>query len=149
MKTCEKKSVQRLRFFASEQLAMVCVALAVCCVAGAQQGKNAPYKESVTGHYEGSAKNKAGDVIAVSIDLTDKKGALSGTINSSHGDFPITGGTHQGETLTIEFEAGSAGTISVHITGEGLVGTWTAGDDGGTVDVKRVAAPEGDAKGKS
>src|SRR4051812_32529473 len=123
MKTSDKKLVQRRRLFASEECVLGYVVVALCCVAGAQQGRNAPYKKSVTGHYEGSAKNKAGDVITVSIDLTDKEGTLSGTINSSHGNFPITGGTHQGESLTIEFEAGSAGTISVHITGEGLVGT--------------------------
>jgi len=124
--------------------------LALCFVTQAQQGKNAPAKASLTGRYEGTAKNKAEEVITVSIDLTEKEGALSGTINSSRGDFPITGGSHQRETVTIEFDAGGGtGAISVRISDDRLVGTWNAGDDGGPVDVKKIAAQEGGSKGKS
>lgn len=123
--------------------------VALCFVAQAQQDKSAPAKASLTGRYEGTAKNKAEEVITVSIDLTEKEGALSGTINSSHGDFPITGGSHQGETVTIEFDAGGPGTISARLTDDRLVGTWSAGEDGGPLDVKKVAAQEGGPKGKS
>lgn len=113
----------------------------------AQQHKTAP---SVTGHYEGSAKNNAGEVITVAIDLTEKDGALTGTINSSHGDFAITGGSHQGEAVTIEFGAGDvSGTISLHRDKDSLAGTWTAGDDGGSFEVKKVAAKEDPPKGRS
>ena len=72
-----------------------CLMVALCFVAQAQQDKSASAKTSLTGRYEGTAKNKAEEVITVSIDLTEKEGALSGTINSSHGDFPITGGSRQ------------------------------------------------------
>jgi hypothetical protein len=123
--------------------------LALCFVAQAQQDKSAPAKASVTGRYEGSAKNKAEEVITVAIDLTEKEGALSGTIQSSHGDFPITGGSHQAEAVTIEFDAGGPGTISLHIADDKLVGTWSMGEDGGPLDVKKVAAQEGGAKDKS
>jgi hypothetical protein len=123
--------------------------LALCFVAQAQQDKGAPAKASLTGRYEGSAKNKAEQVITVSIDLTEKEGALSGTIHSSHGDFPITGGSRREQTATIEFDAGGPGAISAHITDDKLVGTWSAGDDGGSVDVKKVPAQAGGAKGKS
>jgi hypothetical protein len=132
----------------AECLAMVCLVAASCCVAQAQQGKGAPAKASVTGRYEGTAKNKAGDVITVSIDLTEAEGALSGTIKSSHGDFTITGGSHQGETVTLEFDAGGPGTISLRMNEDRLVGTWTAGEDGGRLDVKRVAAQDA-PQGKS
>lgn len=118
--------------FAAEAWFIACLMLATCCVAQAQQNKdkNAPAKASLTGRYEGTAKNKADEDITVAFDLTEKEGALSGTINSSHGDFPITGGSHQGEAVTIEFDAGGPGTISMRITDDRLVGTWTAGDDG-------------------
>lgn len=69
--------------------------LALCLVAQAQQNKSAPAKASWTGRYEGSARNKAEETITVAIELTEKEGALSRTIHSSHGDFPITGGSHQ------------------------------------------------------
>ena len=134
----------------SARMPVLGLVLAMACVALAQQGKNGSAKTDLTGRYEGSAKNKAEDVITVSIDLTEKEGALSGTINSSHGDFPITGGAHKGDAVTIEFDAnGSGGTISLHMAEDKLIGTWSAGDDGGALDVKRVAAQEGGAKGKS
>jgi hypothetical protein len=135
--------------FVAQFWCIACLMLALCCAAQGQQGKGAPAKTSLTGRYDGTAKNKAEEVLTVSIDLTEKEGALSGTINSSHGDFPITGGSRQGETVTIEFDAGGPGTISARIADDRLVGTWSAGQDGGPVDVKKVAAPEGGAKGKS
>jgi hypothetical protein len=115
----------------------------------AQQAKTTASGASVTGHYEGSAKNKAEDEITVALELTEKDGALSGTINSSHGDFAITGGSHKGDAVTIEFDAGSPGTISMTMNNDRMVGTWTAGEDGGAIDVKK-AAPKPDApKGKT
>jgi hypothetical protein len=116
--------------------------------AKAQQAKSGPAKASVSGHYEGAAKNKAEEVITVAIDLTEKEGALSGMIHSSHGDFPITGGSRQGEAVTIQFDAGGPGTISLRLAEDKLVGTWTTGEDGGSVDVKKVVTQEG-AKDKS
>jgi hypothetical protein len=130
--------------------AIGCFMLALCFVTQAQQGKGTPAKTSLTGHYEGSAQNKAEEVITVSFDLTEKDGALSGVIHSSHGDFPIVGGSHQGETVKIEFDAnGPTGTISLKATDDRLVGTWSTGDDGGPVDVKRVAPQDSGSKGKS
>jgi hypothetical protein len=117
------------------------------CIAGAQQGKS---KADLTGRYEGTAKNGAGEIITVTLDLAEKEGAVSGTISSSHGDFPITSGSHQGKTVTLQFDAqGTSGTISLEASEDKLVGTWSAGDDGGPVDVKRAAAQEGGGKGKT
>ena len=136
-------------------LLVALITLAACCVTLAQQSKSAPAKTSLTGHYEGSAKNSAQDDITVALDLTDKDGALSGMIRSSHGDFTITGGSRDGDAVKLEFDAnGTTGTISLHLTEDKLVGSWSAGDDGGPLDVKRVAAqPDAqkpdDQKGKS
>jgi hypothetical protein len=140
---------ERGRIFVAARWCLAGVMLALCFMAQAQQDKSAPAKAPLTGRYEGSAKNKAEEVITVAIDLTEKEGALSGTIHSSHGDFPITGGSHQAEAVTIEFDAGGPGTISVRLTGDKLVGTWSAGDDGGSLEVKKAAAQAGGAKGKS
>src|SRR5580765_8525998 len=89
------------RTLALERLLIVCLVLSLSCVALAQQAKSGSAKAAVTGHYEGTAKNKAEDVITVALDLTEKDGALSGMIRSSHGDFNISGGTHQGDAVTI------------------------------------------------
>jgi len=150
MSMSQKNVAKPGRIFVAAPWCLACLMLALCFVAQAQQDKSASAKKSLTGHYDGTAKNKAEDVITVAIELTEKEGVLSGTINSSHGDFPITGGSREGEAITIEFDAGgSTGTISARLTDDKLVGTWTAGDDGGPVDLKKAAAPEGGAKGKS
>lgn len=143
------KIAKRGRKFVAAQWCFAGAMLALCLVAQAQQNKRAPAKASLTGRYEGSARNKAEEIITVAIELTEKEGALSGTIHSSHGDFPITGGSHQAGAVTIEFDAGGPGTISLHIAEDKLVGTWSMGEDGGSLEVKRAAAQEGGAKDKS
>jgi hypothetical protein len=135
-----------------ERMLILCLVfiLASLCVAAAQQGKNSAAKRSATGHYEGTAKNRAEEVINVTLDLTEKEGAMSGMIRSSHGDFPITGGTHHGEEVTLEFDAGGpTGTLTLKTAEDKLAGTWSAGDDGGPVEVKKVAAQQDTPKGKS
>jgi len=129
---------------------ILCMMLGLCAFAGAQQGKSAPAKSDLTGHYEGAAKNGAGEVITVTFDLTEKDGAMSGMIHSSHGDFTVTGGSHHGEEVSLEFDAGGpVGTISLKISKDKLAGTWSAGEDGGPVEVKKAAAQEEAPKGKS
>jgi hypothetical protein len=146
----QKNFAKANRTLADGRLLILCLMLGLCCVALAQQGKTGPAKTNSTGRYEGTAKNKAEDVITVTLDLTEKEGALSGEIQSSHGNFTITGGSRQGDEVTINFDAGgSPGTLSLRLTEDKLVGTWVAGDDGGPVDVKRAAAAAGGAKGKS
>ena len=81
----QKNVVKLGRIFVATRWCIAFVMLALCFVAQAQQDKSAPAKPSLTGRYEGSAKNKAEEVITVAIDLTEKEGTLSGTIHSSHG----------------------------------------------------------------
>jgi len=146
----QKNLAKLRRLSAIELLTIACLVLSLCFIAQAQQDKKAPAKPTLTGRYDGTAKNKGEEVITVSLDLTDKDGALSGMINSSHGDFSIVGGSHEGDTVTIEFDTGGpTGILSLHLVDDRLVGTWTAGDDGGPLDVKKVAAPQGGSKDKS
>jgi len=125
------------------QMLIVSLIIAPLSVAAAQQQKKAPAKDSVTGTYQGTAKNNAQDVIQLTLELTEKDGAMSGMIRSDHGDFTITGGSHKGEDVTLEFNAGGpTGTINLKFADDKLSGTWSAGDDGGPVDVKKVAGQE-------
>lgn len=127
---------------------IVCFMLAFCSAALAQNAKGA--KPDLTGRYEGSAKNNAGETIQVTLELTEKEGAMSGMIRSDHGDFTITSGTHHGGEVTLQFDAGGpTGTISLKTAEDKLTGTWSAGDDGGPVEVKRAAAQAGGDKAKS
>ena len=124
--------------------------LALCSVTIAQNTKPAPAKSDVTGHYEGLAKNAAGEDIHVALDLTERDGAITGMINSDQGNFPITGGSHKADTVTLEFDAqGTTGAIQLQQSEDKLTGNWTAGDDGGPVDVKKAAAQAQNPKDKS
>jgi hypothetical protein len=128
----------------------LCVVSALPVAASADEGKKNAAKSELTGRYEGTAKDNTDQLITVTLDLTEKDGAITGTISSSHGDFTISKGSLQGDTVTLEFDAdGTDGTISLKRTDDKLVGTWTAGEQGGPVDVKKVAAQQAPPKGKS
>ena len=149
MRGCEKKLVRTEHAFNGRML-VVCLILVPLCVAVAQQDKKAPAKDPVNGHYAGTAKNRAEETIQVTFDLTEKEGVMSGMIRSDHGDFTITGGSHKGEDVTLEFDAnGGTGTINLKLAEDKLSGTWSTGEDGGPVEVKKVAAQEETPKGKS
>ena len=146
----QKNFAKAGRVFSNGRLLVSCLMLVLCCVALAQQGKSGAGKANSTGRYEGTAKNKAEDVITVTLDLTEKDGALSGEIQSSHGNFTITGGSRKGDAVMVDFDAGgSPGILSLRLTEDKPVGTWSAGDDGGPVEVKKASAQDGGAKGKS
>jgi hypothetical protein len=116
---------------------------------GFGQGKSTA-KAALAGHYEGTAKNRVDEVITVNFDLAEKDGAVTGMIRSSHGDFTITGGSHKGDDVTLEFDAGGpVGTISLKMAEDKLSGNWSVGDDGGPVEVKRAAAQQEAPKEKS
>lgn len=123
--------------------------VAPLCVATAQQGKKTPAKASLTGKYEGTAKIGEQETVQVTLELTEQEGAMSGMIRSDHGDFTITGGTHKGNDVTLEFDAGGpTGVITLKLADDKLSGTWSAGEQGGPVEVKKVAAQD-QAKQKS
>jgi hypothetical protein len=128
----------------AQWMLIVCLLVAPLCVASGPQGKNGSAKGAVTGRYEGTAKNAAGDIITVSIELTDKDGAISGIIHSDHGDFNITSGTHKGDDVRLEFDTngGPSGTILLKLAEDKLSGTWSAGEDGGSLEVKKAAGQE-------
>ena len=50
---------------------MACMVAALSLSAMAQKDKSAEAKSDVTGHYEGTAKNNAGEVIMVAFDLAE------------------------------------------------------------------------------
>ena len=124
----------------AQRILVLCLVLAPLCISLAQQDKNAP--KGVNGRYEGTAKNAAGDIITLAFELTEKDGAMSGMIRSDHGDFTITGGSHKGEDVRLEFDTGGGptGTILMKLAEDKMSGTWSAGEDGGSVEVKKAAA---------
>ena len=143
MKSSYRKTVAPALMTTAQRMLILCLVLAPLCIAAAQQGKNASPK-GVNGRYEGTAKNAAGDILTVAFELTEKDGAMSGMIRSDHGDFTITGGSHKGEDVRLEFDTGGGptGTILLKVAEDKMSGTWSAGEDGGPVEVKKAAAQE-------
>ena len=124
------------------QILVLCFILAFIGGTAAQDKKTST-KSAVNGQYQGTAKNRAEETIQVTFELAEKEGVMSGMIRSDHGDFTITGGSHKGDDVTLEFDAGGpTGTITLKLAEDKLSGTWSAGDDGGPVEVKRVSAQE-------
>ncbi len=140
------RNLPRLHF----TLFTLCLVLALPTLLLAQKDKTAPAKADLTGRYEGSAKNSQQADITVALELTEKDGAITGMIKSSHGDFTITGGTHQGDEVTLDFDTGGpTGTMSLKIAGDKLSGAWSAGDDAGPIEVTKAAEKDEAPKGKS
>jgi Family of unknown function (DUF5694) len=101
-------------------------------------------RSTITGpveHYEGTAVGSDNEEFKVDIDLGESAGVLSGEIVSSYGTFAITGGTRNGDSITIRFDVnGDVGTVTGEFSGGRLVGTYSAGGQSGTVDVHRLSA---------
>ena len=138
-----KKLARLTQIMPLHRMLVLCVILALIGGAVAQQDKKAAAKGTVNGHYQGTAKNRAEETIQVTFELAEKEGAMSGMIRSDHGDFTITGGSHKGDDVTLEFDAGGpTGTITLKLAEDKMSGTWSAGDDGGPVEVKRVSSQD-------
>jgi len=132
-----------------ERILMVCLVLALPVMERAQD-KGAPTNSNLTGRYEGAAKNSQQADITVALELTEKDGAVTGMIRSSHGDFTITGGTHKGNDVTLDFDTGGpVGTMTLKMDGDKMAGSWAAGDDEGPIEVKKAPAQADAPKGKS
>lgn len=143
MKMSFKRTAAPALMTTAQRMLVLCFMLVPLCLAHGQQAKNGAAK-GVNGRYEGSAKNAAGDIITLSFELTEKDGTMTGMIHSDHGDFTITGGSHRGDDMRLEFDTGGgpSGTILLKVAEDKLSGTWRAGEDGGSVEVKKAAAPE-------
>ncbi|HLV87294.1 MAG TPA: DUF5694 domain-containing protein [Candidatus Sulfotelmatobacter sp.] len=114
--------------------------LSLLAVAQPTPRRQAENKSSAaTEHYEGSATNNEQESIPVTIDLAESAGAFSGQIISSYGTFAITGGTRDGDSVTLHFDVnGDTGTITARLADGHLAGTYTAGNQSGSVDVQKT-----------
>lgn len=103
-----------------------------------RQVENRP--TGATDHYEGTATGSDQESIPVTIDLSENGGAFSGEIVSSYGTFAITGGSRAGDTVTIQFDMnGETGSVTGNLTNGRLLGTYTAGNQTGSVDVHKTS----------
>jgi hypothetical protein len=114
------------------------VLLLVAFVAAAQP------QASLTGKYEGMAKDDSGQQGKVSLDLVEDSGKYSGTFTTVKGSFKILKGQRANDTLTLEIEkpVDKAGIMSLKKSAEGLVATFTEAGRNVTIDFRKAAADD-------
>lgn len=96
--------------------------------------------EAVAGAWEGLSKGTNGE-LPVKVDLKYANGAFAGAVGTPWMVVAITGGTLQGDTLTLSLEVeGTAGTLTAKLQDGTLAGTWQVGAESGTVVLSRPAA---------
>jgi len=99
---------------------------------------------SLTGKYEGMAKDDAGQQQKVTLDLVEDAGKYSGTLTTAKGSFKILKGQMANETLTLEIEkpGGTSGAMAFKKSAAGLVATFTEAGKPVTIDFRKAAADE-------
>ncbi|MGD0629042.1 MAG: hypothetical protein ABR987_06810 [Terracidiphilus sp.] len=123
--------------------AVVAIALAACSTSGSGQLACNPHVPA--GHFEGTANSRQGGKVDVSFNLTCDNGNYSGSLVSPAGTYIYRGSSIQDDQfgknhLHFEFESGGD-KIGIDALFEGAVlrGTFTATEDGGTVELRRTA----------
>ncbi len=104
----------------------------------------APTAEAVAGAWEGLSRGTNGE-LPVKVDLKYVNGAFAGVVGTPWMVVSITGGSLQGDTLTLSLEVeGTSGTLTARLQDGTLAGSWQVGAETGTVVLSRPAVPAGD-----
>ncbi|HKP87482.1 MAG TPA: hypothetical protein VJZ26_15375 [Blastocatellia bacterium] len=97
--------------------------------------------DSISGKYQGVAKSDQIGDIAITVDLKNDNGKLSGKIDSAQGSFAITSGTFADGKLSMKFDAGgNVGTVDATVSGDKISGKWEIGGQGGPLELKKADA---------
>jgi hypothetical protein len=121
--------------------AMLLIVSTVASAATSNTRQTAQTASPVVGKYEGVAKGQAVGEIAITVELKEVGGKLSGSIDTPQGALPITSANFADGKLTLKFDAGgNEGTVTAQIAGDKIVGNWEMGGETGTIELKRVVA---------
>jgi len=97
--------------------------------------------DPVAGSYEGVAKSEALGDIPIKVDLKNKGGKLSGSIDTPQGAAQITDGSYADGRVTLKFDAGgNEGTVTAQLKDDKIVGNWTLAGQTGTLELKKAGA---------
>ena len=97
--------------------------------------------DPLSGKFEGTARSSTLGDMAVTLELLNKTGKVSGKLESPHGVGTIKEGTFDAGKIAIKFDfAGDEGVITGQLKGDSINGDWSVGGVGGAVELKRVAA---------
>ncbi|HLG13338.1 MAG TPA: hypothetical protein VJH03_02290 [Blastocatellia bacterium] len=96
---------------------------------------------SISGKYEGVAKNASIGELPLTVEIKNDNGKISGKIDSPQGPAPITSGTYADGKLTLKFDAGGTeGTVTAKFADGKITGEWELGGQTGTLELKQVGA---------
>ena len=122
--------------------AAIFVLLIVSLTVAAQPATNSP-QASLTGKYEGMAKNETGEQ-KVTLDLVEDAGKYSGTLTTAQGSFKILKGQMANGVLTLDIEkpGGSSGQMSFKKNGDVLAASFTEAGKTVNIDFRKAAADD-------
>lgn len=103
--------------------------------------------ENISGSYEGTAETQSNGTLPLRVDIKDDKGKLTGEIKSPVGNFPIDSGSYEKGKVTLNFPVESVtGVITGDYKDGRITGSFSAGNEGGKIDLKKKE-PEKPAEG--
>lgn len=135
--------MKNLKFMTRTFLCLQVSALTILLVPMIALGQNtngANQKTSLTGKYEGTAKAPSGDV-RLTLDLVDEAGKFSGRITTSANVYEVIKGQLVDGLLSLELQGKeTSGKLAVWQKDSKLVGSLTARDETGAIELVKVAA---------
>ena len=136
-----------------KSLKIVIGALALVCLfaltAAAQETKPAPDTKdtpetkptadaNISGSYEGTAETQGNGTLPLRVEIKDDKGKLTGEIKSPVGDFAIESGSYEKGKVALNFKVEDVvGAITGDYKDGRITGSFSAGNEGGKIDLKK------------
>ena len=107
----------------------------------ASAGPSTTSSELQSGKYEGTSKNAVLGDVALTGELTNENGKLTGKIETRNGTLTITEGSFKEGQISMKFrDGGLEGTAKARLKDGKIVGEWTLAGQLGTFELKRVGA---------
>jgi len=104
--------------------------------------------DPLSGKFAGIARSSTLGDIAVTLELQNQAGKISGKLESPHGVGTINEGTYDAGRVAIKFDfGGDDGVITGQLKGDAITGDWSVGAVGGALELKRVATAASKAPG--
>ena len=117
-------------------LATLVLALLLGTVAVFAQGG-----DTLSGKYEGTVKSAGAADVALTLELKNEAGKVTGTLSKGQTPLAISEGTIVEGKLSLKFgDGGKDGMLVAKVEGDKISGEWTAGPQKSAVELKKVAA---------
>lgn len=122
-------------------LLLMALLVTASAVASAATFNNSIGEDTLSGKYEGVAKNDQLGDIPLTIEIKNDNGKLSGKMDIPTGSAAITSGTYADGKITMKFDAsGQEGTINGTVEGDKITGKWELAGQTGTFELKKTGA---------